>query len=142
MRNSSGKKLTWGRAVNAVANSYCFYCGQVKALFPGCYCFLSAPQILEPHCSHPEKKISKDITGFKCLQTKQTQDTQDERTNGELPWPVSFIEMLQASVGTAKFFKDQDNSVKRNFPNDLLMMLQNYTWVKIPKSKRAQWILG
>lgn len=73
MRNSSGKKLIQGRALNAGAKSYCFtlvgskLCFQIDVVFP-----LIPSQILDPHCSHLENKVSKDITGLKCVRSNET----------------------------------------------------------------------
>lgn len=72
MRNSSGKKLIQGRTLNAGANSYCFtlvrskLCFQIDVVFP-----LIPSQILEPHCSHLENKVSKDVTGLKCVRSNE-----------------------------------------------------------------------
>ena len=76
MRNSSGKKLIQGRALNAGAKSYSFtlvgskLCFQIDVVFP-----LILSQILDPHCSHLENKVSKDITGLKCVRANETDAT-------------------------------------------------------------------
>ena len=76
MRNSSGKKLIQGRALNAGAKSYRFtlvgskLCFQIDVVFP-----LILTQILDPHCSHLENKVSKDITGLKCVRANETDAT-------------------------------------------------------------------